>query len=104
MRREPRGNRQPDAAPQRRTVASDAAALWARGAGHMLSMIELHVKALFEVVGKSFQRRVVAVRVRVTDRAYRDVWCRELREMAAGAVLVSREAGLRRIIIPVMAG
>jgi hypothetical protein len=65
-------------------------------------MIELHVEALFEFVGKSFQRRIVAADIRVADRAHGHVWRRELREMTSGAFFVTGEAGPRGIVRSMM--
>ena len=72
-------------------MATDAAALWSRGASQMLRMIELHVKALFESIGESFARRIVPVHVLMTDRAHRDIRCGELRQVTSRACFVSRE-------------
>ena len=65
-------------------------------------MIELHVEAFFELVRKSFQRRITATHTGVTDRAHRHTRVCELRQMTAGAVLVAGKAGPRGIIIPMM--
>jgi len=66
-----------------------AAILRARGARHVLRVIELHIEAFFELIRKSFERRVVAVHVRVADRTHRNVRRRELRQVTASAVFVS---------------
>jgi Tfp pilus assembly pilus retraction ATPase PilT len=59
----------------------------------MLSMIELHVERLFEVVGKSFQRRIIATHVGVTDRAHWHAGVGELRQVTGSAILVTGETG-----------
>ena len=73
-----------------------------RGSGHVLRMIELHVKALFEFIGESFQRRIVAAYAGVADRAHRHVRRGELRKVAAGAIFVSGEARSRRVVTATM--
>ena len=66
-----------------------ATILRARGARHVLRVIELHIEALFELIRKRLERRVVAVHVRVADRTHRNVWRRELGQVTASAVFVS---------------
>ena len=69
----------------------------------MLSVIELHVEALLELIRKSLPRWVVAVHVLVTDRAHRDVWRRKLRQVTAGAGFMPRETWPCRIVSAAMA-
>ncbi len=66
-----------------------ATILGARGARHVLRVIELHIEALFELIRKSLERWVVAVHIRVADRTHGNVRRRELRQVTAGAVFVS---------------
>ena len=94
-----RRNRQRGAASQRRAVASGATILWPRGAGHVLRVIELHVETLFESIGKRFTWRIVPIHVCVADRAHRNVWRRELRQVTSCAVFVTGKAGPRGIIV-----
>ncbi len=79
-----------------------AAILWPGRAGHVLGMIELQVETFFEFVGESFERRVIAIHVRVADRAHRHIRSSELRQMTARAIFVTGKAGPRRIIISMM--
>jgi len=85
-------------------VTSNAAILWPRGAAHVLGVIELHVEVFFEAGREGSPWRIVAVQVAVADRAERRVGCRVLRPMAFDTVPVSGKAGLRRIIVAMMAG
>ena len=71
--------------------------------GHMLRMIELHVEALFELVGESFARRIVAINTLMTDRAHRERWRGELCQVATGACLVSGKTRTRRVVPASMA-
>ena len=79
-----------------------ATILWARSAVHVLGMIEFQVEAFFEFVGESFQRRIIPVGVRVTDRAHGDIRSSELRQMTARAIFVAGKAGPRGIIVPMV--
>ena len=75
-------------------MTSNAAALWPRRARHVLRVIEFHVEAFFEAIGKSLSRGIVTVHARVADRAHGHVRRGELRQMTSGTVLVTREDGL----------
>ena len=68
----------------------------------MLRMIELHVEALFELIGKSFARRIIAIHILVTDRAHRNIRRRELRQMTTCARFVSWETRPGRIVSAAM--
>ena len=68
---------------------------WPRRAGHVLRVIELHVEGLFELLGKRFQRRVVAVHIGMTDRTHGNVRRGELRQVTSRAVFVSGEVRSR---------
>ena len=89
------GNRQRRAAPQRAAMTRHAAVLWTRRARHVLRVIEANIEALFESIGKSFARRIVAVHRCVTDRAHRNIRSGELRQMATGASFVSGKTRTR---------
>jgi len=92
---ESRWNRQRRAAPQRGDVTRRTTGRWPRRAGHVLRVIELHIEAFFESVGKSLQRRVVPIHVRVADRTHGNVRRGELRQVTSRAVLMSGEARSR---------
>ena len=92
VRGESCGNRQRHPASQRRTVARCATILWSGGAGQVLRMIEFQVEAFFEFVRESLQRRVTVTHIGVADRAHGNVRGGELRQVAAGAILVSGKA------------
>ena len=64
----------------------------------MLRVIEFHIEALFESIGKSLARRIIAIHILVTDRAHRNIGCRELRQVTTRARFVSRETGPRGIV------
>ena len=72
-------------------MAGNAAALWPRRARHVLGVIELHIKTLFEAAGKSLPRRIIAIHTRVTDRTQRHIRGRKLRQMTSRTVFVARE-------------
>ena len=57
----------------------------------MLRVIEFHVEALVEPIGKSSARRIVPINILMTDRAHRNIRRRELRQMTSRARFVSRE-------------
>ena len=58
VRRDTRGNRKRRRAPTDAAVAGGTSARRSGRAGHVLRVIELDVKALTELCGKTFQRRV----------------------------------------------
>ena len=72
-------------------MARSATRLWTRRAGVVLRVIKLHVERFVEARGESFQRRVAALRVGVTDEAHRNRRRRELSAMAVGAGFVTRK-------------
>ena len=84
-------------------MTRSTAILRTRGAGHVLSMIELHVEGLFELVRESFQWWVTAAHAGVTDRAHGHTGVGELRQVTGGAIFVAGEAGPHGIIISMMA-
>src|SRR5205085_12003010 len=73
-------------------VAAGAAIRRARRAGVVLRVIEPHVERLVEARGEVIQRRLTALRVRVTDRTHRDRGRGELGAMAVGTCSVTRKA------------
>jgi hypothetical protein len=72
-----------------------AAIFLARRADLVLGMIKLQVEAFFKLVGESLQRRIIAIHVRVADRAHGHIRSSELRQMTARAVFVPGKAGPR---------
>ena len=66
-------------------------------------MIELDVEAFFERIGKCFARRIVAVHRTVTDRAHWNVRRGELRQVTAGAILMSGKTRPHGIVGSMMA-
>jgi hypothetical protein len=98
MSRDSGGNRQRRTASQTAAVATGATALRSRRTGQVLGVIEFHVEALFELIGKSFARRIISVHVLVTDRAHRNILRCELREMTSSARFVSGETGADGIV------
>ena len=83
-------------------MAARASTFWPRGANHVLRMIEFHVEAFFERVGKGFSWRIVSVDTLMTDRAHRKYGRGELRQVAAGAIFVTRKDRPGRVIVPMM--
>ena len=83
-------------------MTRSTAILRPRSAGHVLSMIELHVEGFFELARESFHRWITAAHTGVTDRAHGHTRVGELRQVTAGAIFVAGEAGPRGIIIPMM--
>lgn len=68
----------------------------------MLRVIEFHVEALFEAIGKSFARRIIAVHILVTDGAHWNVRRCELRQVTTRAGFVTRKTRPRRIVSAAM--
>jgi hypothetical protein len=83
-------------------VTSDATTFRLGAAGHVLRVIEAHVEAFFEAIRKGFAWRVGPVDILMTNRAQRNIRCGELRQMATGAIFVTRKAGTRGVVIAVM--
>jgi len=83
-------------------VTGSAAILWASRASHVLRVIELQVETFFESVRERCQRWIIAVHVRVADRAHGHIRRGELGQMTARAIFVTGEAGPRGIIISMM--
>lgn len=103
MRCQVRRNRHRDAAVCRRMAT--ATALWrACRSFKVLRVIELDVEAFVEACRKWFQRRIAALRVRVTDHAHRNRRRRELSAMAVGACFVTWEARCGRVVSAFVTG
>ena len=94
--------RQGSAATQRRTVTGDATVLRFGIAGQMLRVIKADVESFFKAIGKAFARRIVAIHTLVADRAHRNIWRRELRQMTTGTVLMTRKIRPHGIVSPMM--
>ena len=73
-------------------MATRAASLWARGAVHMLRVIEFHVEGLVEARGEGFEWGITGADVRVTDRAHRHLRCCELAAVTISARFVTWKA------------
>ena len=98
MRGEVCRNRKPGASIHRRIVTTGAAVCGTRRSGVVLRVIELHVESLVEAHRKTLQRRVVALRVRVTDQAHRNRGRCELAAMTVSAGFVTGEARRDRVV------
>jgi hypothetical protein len=70
----------------------------------VLRVIELHVEALVEARGKTPQRRIVALRIRVAYQTHRNRGRRELSTMTVSARFVTGEAWRRRVVSPLVTG
>jgi hypothetical protein len=79
-----------------------AAVLWFRTAGQVLGMIEFDVECLLKFLGERFHRRRYAANTGVTNRAHSNIRRGELREMATGAVFMTRKTRLRSVVIAAM--
>ena len=84
-------------------MTSNATILRTRATRHVLRVIEFDVEALFEIIGKSFARWIVAIDVLMTNRTHRNIRRGELRQVTAGAILMSGEAGPRGVVRSMMA-
>lgn len=98
VRGEVRRNRKSGAPANGRAVTSGATIRRPGGVGVVLRVIELYVERFVEAGGKVFQRRIVALRVGVTDHAHRDRGGRELSAMAVGAGLVTGKTRRRGVV------
>src|SRR6267142_1429457 len=78
MRVEGRWNRKRSSAIRSRSVTSAATILRSDGGAHVLCVVKLHVEAFFEVGGKTFERRLRCVDVRMADDAHGNRGCEEL--------------------------
>ena len=100
---EVRRNRERDSAIRRRVTAITAL-LRSRFTFHVLRVIELHVEAFVEARGEILQRRVSALRIRVTDETHRNRRRRELSSMAIRAGFVTGETWRRGVISAFVTG
>jgi hypothetical protein len=73
-------------------MTAGATSLWARGAVHVLRVIELYVEGLIEAGREIFEWRVAGAYVCVTDRAHRHLRRCELAAMTIRARFVTRKA------------
>ena len=73
-------------------MTTRAAALWSCRTVVVLLVIEFHIEWFVEARGKTFQRWIVAGRVRVADNAHRDLRCCELAAMTISARFVTGKA------------
>jgi len=92
MRGEVGRNRKPGASIYERAVATGTTIRRARGAGVVLGVIELNVEWFVEACRKILERRVVALRVGMTDQAHWNRRRRELTAMAIGAGFMTGKA------------
>ena len=90
------------AAPQGCAVTGGATILWPRRARHVLRVIELHVEAFFESIGKRLAWWIVAIHTRMANRAHRNSRRSELSHMTAGAIFMTRKTRPRRVVSAMM--
>ena len=83
-------------------MTTNASVLRPGAASHVLRMIELHVEAFLEFVREGFARRIIAIDGLMTDRAHRKYGRGELRQVAAGAIFVTRKDRPGRVVVPMM--
>ena len=95
---EVRGNEKTSAAIEGCVMTTRAASLRASGPRVVLRVIEFEVEGFVEPDWKSFERRVVAVDVCVTDRAHRHLGRRELAAVTVCAGFVTRKAWCGRVV------
>src|SRR5882672_9096996 len=93
-----RGNRERDCSSPGSTVTGSTAALWPCRTSHVLRVIEFDVENLLEPGGEVLQWWVGVVDIRVADDAHRNIRSNKLRQMTAGASLVSGKPGRRGIV------
>lgn len=79
-----------------------AAILWLRRAAHVLRVVELHVEAFFEFVGKAFPRRIAAISVGMADETQRRILCQDLILVAIKTIFVTGKTGQAGIIRAMM--
>lgn len=98
MCRWPRWYGQRGAAIQGPVVTGYATSLGPSRARHVLGVIELKIKALFEILGETLQWRFAAAHVRVADRAHLRTRCQELVSVTVDAGRMIREDRSDRIV------
>ena len=79
-------------------MTTGAASLRSRGAVIMLSVVKLYVKGFVEACRKTFQWRIVAADVSVTNSAHWYLRSCELAPVAIGARFVTGEAWRCRVV------
>ena len=95
---QPHRNGQGRAAQEWFVVTAVAAIRRARGAGHVLCMVKLHIEALIEPRRETLKRRVGALHVRVTNLAHRNGRSYELGQVTVSAGLVTGKLRCGRIV------
>ena len=98
MGREIRRDRQAHATIDRRTMTTRTTFLRSPQAGVVLRVIELDVERFVEARRKTLERRIVGLRVRVTDETHRYRRARELAAMTVSAGFVAGEPRRRRVV------
>ena len=91
-------NGQRRAAQEWFVVTAVAAIARARGAGHVLRMVKLHIEALIEPRRETLKRRVGALHIRMTNLAHRNSRSDELGQVTVGAGLVTGKFRSGRIV------
>ncbi|MFN2516070.1 MAG: hypothetical protein ABR556_07630 [Pyrinomonadaceae bacterium] len=97
MSRHTRGNSKCSPATQA-AVAGGTPGLWPGRSVHVLSMIKFDIEAFVKLRGKTLQRRVPAINIRMTDYAHGNIGSNKLRQVATRARLMPRKPWRRRII------
>lgn len=92
------GNRERCSTPQRSAVTRHATISRARGAGHVLGVIEFDVEVFIEPIRKSLAWGIAAVDVLMADRAHGNVRRRKLAEMTSSASFVTGKTRSRRVV------
>ena len=91
-------DRQPNAAIDRGSVTTRAAALRTCRAVVVLRVIKFHIEWFVEGGGKVLQRWIITACVRVADDAHRDLRRCELAAVTISARFVTREAWSCRVV------
>jgi len=74
------------------------------GAVHVLSVIEFYVEAFIKLRRETFQGRVAAVDIRMTDHTHRDGGSYKLPGVATDAGFVSGKNWRRRVVFALVTG
>jgi hypothetical protein len=72
---------------------------WARGAAHVLRVIEFNVEAFIEFGRKRFEWRRSSLHIAMANNAHRHIRSYELRKVAFCAGIVTRKFWRRRIVV-----
>ena len=102
MGRHARGNRERRGASAAAAMAGRASTGRPGGAFHMLRVIEFDVETFIKLRRETFQRRVAAVDVRMTDDTHRDGGSCKLPGVATDAGFVSRKNWRCRVVSALM--